>query len=173
MDGALVVQRFLWLHLVIFRFPNKGRWCVLGMEHWQSITMELSQIAAIVIDMKVFKVLTHSKANPYISACDSSAIRSWNFIMRMTRTYVSIVHIWIVLAPLAKACKAWISILVSASSWLQFVTEVVELGLWSRLSRAPTVNKFFLKQAGKTTPSRWKHSHAAVAIQSSICMTLS
>lgn len=48
-------------------------------------------------------------------------------------------------------------------SWNE-VKEVVELGLWSRLSRAPTVNNPFRRQAGDTTPSSANLSQAEVPI---------
>ena len=53
------------------------------------------------------------------------------------------------------------------------VRDVVEEGLWSRLSRAPTVNNPFLRQAGYTTPSYAKPSHVQLAIKSSISIILS
>ena len=56
--------------------------------------------------------------------------------------------------------------------WKELI-EVVELGLWSILSRAPTVNKPFRRDAGHTTPSFSKRSHTDVAIQSSSSITLS
>lgn len=43
---------------------------------------------------------------------------------------------------------------------------VVELGLWSRLSRAPTQNSPFLRHAGATQPSFSKRSETAVASHS-------
>lgn len=46
--------------------------------------------------------------------------------------------------------------------------DVVELGLWSILSRAPTENNPFFKHAGATQPSSLKRSLTDVASDSSI-----
>ena len=51
--------------------------------------------------------------------------------------------------------------------------DVVELGLWSRLSKAPTVNRPLYRQTGDTTPSSWDRIHIAWANQSSSCKTRS
>ena len=53
------------------------------------------------------------------------------------------------------------------------VRDIVKEGLWSRLSRAPTMSNPFRRQAGYTTQYSAKRSHVQLAIQSSVSIILS